>query len=367
MKYLYKYITITIALIACSCSLYAQSSSSSALMFNRCTHDFGHIDEDGGVVSCLFEATNTSSSTIDIISITTTCGCTTAKYDNTSISPGGHFTFEASFNPINRPGRLDKLIFVKTSDATEEIRLNIIGYVNPRERTIDELYPFDMGGGLRLKSNFHAFGYLEHGKELTEYIGYTNTSKRAIEVQVIHEQRSGMLQLSLPEHIEANASGDISLRYAIGNESQYYGTCRDVIRLIVDGSEATYTLTTQAIVVDNFDYMDDISAPKLVISKNFIKFGDVNSPSEAKEQRVTLTNEGGSPLLIRALESSTPAIECQMERNIVIDVGGSHEIVVRLNAAHIEDWDNPFTARLYVITNDPMRPMQNIKVNALPR
>ena len=366
MKYLYKYILMVAVCILCMPSIFAQSTTTSSLIFHKTTHDHGHIDEDGGVVSCRFEAINSSFRTIDVTNITTTCGCTMVKYSNKSIAAGECFSFDVLFNPLNRPGRFDKHIFVKTSDATEEIRLSIIGYVTPRERTTDELYPFDMVGGLRLKSNFHAFGYLEHGKELTEYIGYTNTSLRTISVQAVFEQSSGALELSLPKHIEAGASGDISLRYAIGYDSHKYGTAKDVIRLIVDGIEASYTLTTQAIVVDNFDDVDDISAPKLVISKNFIKFGDVNSPNEIIEQRVTLTNDGGSPLSVRTIESSSAAIKCHIDHD-TIGVGESREVVVRLDAAYIEDWDNPFTARLHVITNDPVRPMQNIKVNALPR
>jgi hypothetical protein len=336
-------------------------------MFSKTTHDFGHINEDDGVVSCRFEAVNNSLETIKIVSITTSCGCTTTRYSTESIPAGGKFSFEVSFNPLNRPGRFDKYIFVETSHCVDEIRLNIIGYVNPRERTVDELYPFDMTGGLRLKSNFHAFGYLEHGKELIEYIGYTNTSPNAINIRMVSTLTSGLLHASIPERIEAGESGDIVLRYCADNGIPFYGTAKDILRIIVDDTEAPYPLSTQVIVVDNFDYMDDISAPKLVISKNFIKFGDVNTPYEVIEQQVTLTNDGGSPLAIRAIESSSPAIECDIKEDMTIDAGESHEVVVRLVAAHIEDVDNPLVARIHVITNDPMRPMQSIKVSALPK
>lgn len=50
----------------------------------------------------------------------------------------------------------------------------------------------------------------------------------------------------------------------------------------------------------------------------------------------------------------------------MIDAGESKEIVVRIYGARIEDVDNPLVARLYVITNDPVRPMQTIRVNAIP-
>ena len=367
MKHLYKYIYSLLLVCACCTTIFAQDMPKSALFFSKTTHDYGHIDEDGGAVVCKFEAKNMSNTAISIIDITTTCGCTTAKFSNETIPAGGDFVFEVAFDPFNRPGRFDKNIFVQTSDSPSEIRLTITGYVNPRERSIDELYPFDMGGGLRLKSNFHAFGYLEHGKELIEYIGYTNTSHRAIIAQVGYEYTSGLLHVSMPQYIAAGESGDIALRYFVENDSHCYGTIKDVMRIVVDGKESTYPLSTQVIVVDNFDNMDDISAPKLVISKNFLKFGDVNSPYGVMEQRITLTNDGASPLIIRAIESSSPAVECIVEHDATIGVGESREVVVCLYAAQIADVDTPFVARVYIITNDPVRPMQSIKVSALPR
>jgi hypothetical protein len=104
----------------------------------------------------------------------------------------------------------------------------------------------------------------------------------------------------------------------------------------------------------------------LVISKNIIKFGEVNCSNDVLEQRVVLTNEGASTLIVRIVESSSSAVECLAERDIAIAPGASHEIGVRLYASRIEDVDNPFSARVYVISNDPLRPMQSVRVNALP-
>ena len=366
MKSPFRYIFLLLLMVACSTSLFAQVEQKSALIFKNATHDFGHIEEEGGAVACRFEAKNSGDSAVEVVEIVTTCGCTTAEYDKKSIAPGATFSFKVVFNPLGRPGRIDKQIFVRVSDCEAELRLNIAGYVNARERTVEELYPFDMGGGLRLKSNFHAFGYLEHGKEMSDYIGYVNTSDHTIEVGVEYLTMSGILALSCPHRIEPGARGDIALSYTVNEDSELYGTCRDVVRLSVDGVPSYYTFTSQVVVTDNFDNMDDISAPKLVISKNIIKFGEVNCSNDVLEQRVVLTNDGCSPLVVRAIESSSQAVECPMQHAITIAPGASREVVVRLCASRIEDVDNPFTARVYIISNDPLRPMQSVRVNALP-
>ena len=366
MKHLYKQIFLALLIVVSCSEIFAQESTTSALIFQKSVHDFGHIDEEGGAVTSDFEGINTSNHPIEIEKIVTTCGCTTVEFDKKPIPAGGTFSFKVAFNPLNRPGRIDKQIFVLASDSPTEIVLNITGYVNARERTIEELYPFDMGGGLRLKSNFHAFGYLEHGKEITEHIGYVNTTNSALAIDLSYATESGMLDIAYPTRIEAGEKGDFTLCYAVDEQSDIYGTRRDVMQLMVNGVPASYTLTSQVIVVDNFDNMDDISAPMLVISKNIIKFGEVNCSNDVLEQRVVLTNEGASPLVVRAIESSSQAVECLAEQDIVIAPGASHEVVVRLYAPRIEDVDNPFTARVYIISNDPLRPMQSVRVNALP-
>lgn len=366
MKYLYKYILALLVLGVIHLPAWAQQAEVSALVFDVVDYDYGHIDEDGGSVVCSFEAQNRGTHEVEIVNIMTTCGCTSASYDKQPIPPGGRFSFEVSFNPINRPGRIDKQIFVRVSDSPNDIRLNILGYVNPRERTVEELYPFDMGGGLRLKSNFHAFGYLEHGKEVVERIGYVNTSADAILIVALYESSSGLLDIQLPKRIEAGERGDIVLRYSVEEDSDIYGTLRDVIRLRVGGVVSNYPLSSQVVVVDNFDNMDDISAPRLVVSKNIIKFGEVNCSNGVVERKIVLSNEGALPLVVRAVESSDRAVECPVVRDIVIGAGESKEFVVRIYGARIEDVDNPLVARLYVITNDPVRPMQTIRVNAIP-
>ena len=69
---------------------------------------------------------------------------------------------------------------------------------------------------------------------------------------------------------------------------------------------------------------------------------------------------------MRSVECSSKAVVCIAKPMESIDAGDSGEIVLRLYASRIEDWDNPFTARVRIVTNDPIRPLRTIKVNALP-
>ena len=175
----------------------------------------------------------------------------------------------------------------------------------------------------------------------------------------------------MPQSIAPNDSGDILIRYSLPDSGDTYGTLTDVITLTINGKEARYALSSQAIAIDNFDLCDDISAPKAVISKNIIKFGEIFYSSQPSTQSITLRNEGATPLVVRTVECTIEAVEVLLERGTTIAPGQSIEVAIRLHPKAIESatWEDmmPLVAQVRLITNDPLRPLQNLKVTALPQ
>ena len=358
-----KHIYIIVALLFCSVAAYAQSGESGLQFLNR-SHDFGHIREDGGKVQSVFTATNISDKDIYITNINTSCGCTSASYSKDAISPNDTFELAVQFDPYNRPGRIDKHIFVTTSDSEQVITLLLKGYVQERERTIDEIYPFDMGEGLRLRSNFHAFGYIEQGNTTEEHIGYVNTSQHPLSISIVFTEQSGLLSIDYPTAIPAGATGEITLCYTIPHSENIYGTISDKMRLKIGKAEARYPISCEAIATDNFSMVDDISAPRVDISKKIIKFGEINSDNEVLEEVVTIVNSGASPLIVRRIESTSEALEC-VASSYTIEPQQNAELRIRLYPERITATEGLFSERVRIITNDPVRPMQSIKVNAI--
>jgi hypothetical protein len=366
MKKLCNYILLFIILLVAKHECLAQQGGDSALVFEMSTLDFGVISEVDGCQSRRFCAVNSGNEEVFVKEIVTSCGCTSVNYHQGGIPSGATFCFDVVYDPTNRPGRFERDILVSVSDAEHPIELRIVGRVEPRDKTVYELYPFDFGGGLRLQSNFHAFGYLEHGKVVEEKIAYINMSEQSIHVVVERDNASGLLGVDVPSTIAPGAMGDIVMRYDVDSNSTVYGVRSDVMHLVVDGVKSQYPLSTQVVVVDNFDSMDDISAPKFAISKNIIKFGEVNCHSGEITAYVTLSNMGSSPLYVRAIESTTEAVRGYVEGGMTIAPGCESRLVVVLAPSLIEDVDNPLVSRLMIVTNDPLRPMQTIKVSALP-
>ena len=364
MMGVYKYI-VTALFVFVAYGTMAQNIDGAALSFSPAVVDYGTIAEDGGVVTKSVDVTNVSEIPIYINSVVASCGCTNVEYPREAIMPGAAATIGVTFDPRDRPGRFEREVMVTTSCGGSYI-INLKGHVTPRERTLYEIYPFDMGGGLRMESNFHAFAYIEHGKSVEESIAYVNNSDKTISLDIIYSERSGALTVAYPRTIAPHAKGDIVLQYALDEESTRYGTLSDIFQFRVDGKCNSTMVSTYAIAVDNFDLVEDILAPSAVVSKKIIKFGEILLGNETIQDGISLSNSGETPLIIRCVESDSPAIEVEVVGRRSIDKGEVTTLIIRLDTALIEDRDTPFASRVRVICNDPIVPMQVIKVTAIP-
>ena len=132
----------------------------------------------------------------------------------------------------------------------------------------------------------------------------------------------------------------------------------------IDGSQAQYILSCEAIATDNFSMVDDISAPRVDISKKIIKFGEINSDKKVLEEVITVTNSGASPLELRCIESTSEALACEASSQ-TLQPGQSTKLHIRVYTKRISATEGLFSERVRIITNDPVRPMQSIKLNAI--
>ena len=60
-----------------------------SISFDRDEHDFGQIPQSGGVVNTTFQIKNTGGADLEILSVSTSCGCTEAEVGSENIPPGG--------------------------------------------------------------------------------------------------------------------------------------------------------------------------------------------------------------------------------------------------------------------------------------
>ncbi len=95
-------------------SIYAQQVGAN-ISFNEIVHDFGQIQEDGGLVSYDFGFTNTGSIPLIIQNVKASCGCTSPNWTKDPIISGSTGFVKATCNPTGRPGTISKSMSVTSS------------------------------------------------------------------------------------------------------------------------------------------------------------------------------------------------------------------------------------------------------------
>lgn len=326
--------------------------------------NFGDVAEDGGKVEHTFVFTNVSSKPVVILDVTSGCGCTTPSYSRKPVMRGEKGEIVVSFDPMNRPGHFSKGISVQISGSTEPVTLLVEGVVTPRVKSTEELYPFDMGGGVRFDSNFRAFAYVGRGERVEESIGWINTSGRDVRLSFEELERSGMLRIAAPRMLKAGEKGAIVIAYEVPSDSDRYGTLSDVLGVDVDGRRARTMLSVHAIAVDRHDTAaDDMSSPKGELSKKFIKFGDVKHGRTVADASVELANIGDNELVIRAVEWQSKALKCSLKAGDRIAAGGKTVVKFTLDTSEVDY--GVWVDRVRIITDDPSRPMQTLRVTAV--
>lgn len=350
-----RHILLTIFLL-CTVQMRAQ------LVFDPDVHDFGPIRETDGLVRCTFTGVNRGEKPLVLLDVVTSCGCTVPEFSRKPITPGASTQITVTFDPANRPGVFDKELTVYSSERKKIATLAIRGSVIPRPKSIEELYPVDAGGGLRLSNTLCTFTFIYPGKTVSASIGYANTSSRTLALDLRPLRSSGLLTPDAPQRIAPGEKGSITFTYRIPSEKPRYGTIDDALEVAVDHRSNGTLLTTHGIVIDDPATAGGKTGPKSQVSENMLKFGAVKRSSRPVRRQFVLSNEGDCDLIVRAVESDG-RIAASLREGQRIAPGGSLPVEVTVDPARLDY--GVMTDRLLIVTNDPHRPMRRLRVTAI--
>lgn len=338
------------------------AAAQAQLVFEPAERDFGSIAESDGRVSHTFTGVNRSDRPVVILDVVTSCGCTVPKFSRKPILPGDTTRIVVTFDPVNRPGAFVKTLGVYSSERKKIASLTLSGNVVPRERSLDELYPVDAGGGLRLDGTLCAFTYIYQGRSKRMAIGYVNTSDRPLRLELRAETSSGLLDTDYPRQIGPGERGEINFAYTLPAGSPRYGTLRDALTIHIDGRRSETVLVAHAIGVDDPTAMNKAVAPQARPEPSIVKFGPVKHSAPIQCRTFVLANPGGSDLIVRAVENNGH-ITSTLEPGCTIPPGG-HRTVELLLDPSAQDY-GIMTDHLLIVTNDPERPMRRLRITAI--
>ncbi len=357
MKSIFKQIYLIICILSVPLCVEAQQ-----LEFSSSKWDFGTIAEDGGEVSHTFEFENRGSTPIVIITVHTTCGCTSTNYTRKPIVAGERSTLEVSYDPMNRPGEFAKTISILTSADEEPTQLVISGDVTPRIKSTEELYPFDMGEGLRTAANYFAMSSVVWGEPKSTQLAVINDSDSPIYIELKPTHSSGFLQIDHPSQLAPHAEAIFNIDYLVSSESGYYGTLKDNVDIYVNGEKSRYQLIVSGNVIDKFTNEERNLAPCANIDKRIIKFATLKRGKKSEKQYFEVENTGVAPLIVRRVEHSDD-IEVEIEGSKQVEAGERMIFEIKVKSSMIDY--GAFTRYITLTFNDPDRPMQRVRITGI--
>lgn len=343
--------------VSAAVSGYAQEESTSALVFDREIWDFGRIEELDGPVSCVFTFTNSGKEPVVLERVSVSCGCTTPEYTQKPVLPGEKGEIKITFDPADRPGAFVKYVYITSGGGKNRDKIAVRGDVNPRPKSIEEDYPYRLGGGLRLKRLDANFSYVEKDKPTSMAVGYVNTSDKPVKLDFAVLPASANVTVSALPTICAGCKGDMTITYDMRG-SEVYGRQSHKVGLVVNGKRETLGISTTAIIVDNFTPGDAAEGASMKLIPAYKEVKEVADGSELKVEFL-IRNEGSQVLIIRAVQPRKTAV-ANIEPGTEIAPGKSETVKVTVKA--VGSKGDFFADGVYITTNDPTFPMREFRV-----
>lgn len=331
--------------------------------FQKMKHSFGEIQEEGGAAIVNFEFKNTGNTAIKLTDVKASCGCTTPQWTKEAIEPGKTGVVTASYDPMNRPGPFNKSITVNT-DATGQtpVILTIDGNVIARKKGIKDWYPAE-DGNLRFSTKNFYFQKVFNDGTATQKITVYNQGEKLVNLKLDETK------LTLPKHVTLKAnktalnpkdSANLELTYnaPIKNDWGYVSDPFDL--KTDDAGKEIKKMFVSATITENFANMTDpAKMPKVKYDKLKHDFGKINQNTR-NAATFTLTNEGGSPLIIRKTKASCGCTASDPKKTTLAP-GESTTIEVTYSSGTKSGKQNQTVT---VICNDPRQTESKLTVEA---
>jgi hypothetical protein len=323
------------------------------MSFETEVHDFGKIKEAEGPVTFNFEFTNTGSQPLLIKQVHASCGCTSPNWSREPVLPGKKGFIGATYNPRNRPGPFSKTISVTSNASTPMKVLTIKGNVEPKPQTLEDIYRYNMGNKIRLKTNHMSFARVIKNKEGSQQVDIVNVSEQPVTISF--QRVPDHLQLvANPQTIQPGEKGVIAGRYDSRLKNDW-GFLIDRVDVLLDGQyNASNRLTISATIEEDFSSMtaeDKANAPAINFDNNTFNFENIKQGAKV-EHTFTISNTGNSDLLIRKVTASCgcTAVQPKDER---IPAGSTTTMKVIFDSRGKVGKQNK---TITVISNDPRHP-----------
>ncbi len=341
--------------------VYAQKTA--RISFKESVHNFGSFSEKLGRVSCSFSFVNTGDAPLIITRVTASCGCTHPEFPMQPIAPGDSGQIKVTYNAVGRPGGFNKNVTVYANTDPERTILQIKGTVIPLQRNVTLAYAHTMGN-LGLKAVHVPFFEVYTNKEKQEKIDVINNGKEPLTLTFDKVPRHLDVSMS-PETLAGGQKGEIIITYH-AEKAKDWGIRRDEFWVKLpfsDKPQPQNKITVSADIQEDYSGMtpDQIAkAPHLEIGSDLVDFGTIKNNAQVS-MSVPLSNTGASNLQIRKINNESQVVSVSLPQ-MSIKPGKSADLKITVKPS--KSRSRLLNHRIFIITNDPVRPTISLPVIA---
>jgi hypothetical protein len=324
-------------------------------------HDFGKFKEEAGPQRYNFEVVNTGNSPLVLQNIVASCGCTTPEWTKSPIAPNGKGVITAIYDPANRPGPFEKNLTVYSNAKPEVVVLVIKGEVTPREKTLEELFIWPVGG-IRFETNHMAFTNVKKTEKKMRVMQVINTSKESVKIEFEGSSPSLTLKAN-PETLKPGQKGIIEGTLD-ATLNPGWGQVGESVRVKLNGTspENNY-IYVSANLVEDFSGLSKEeleNAPVFKVEKTTVDIGMMD-PGTSRDVEFKFTNAGKRDLVLRNIRATCGCTAVQQGGSTTIKPGDSSVIKATFNSG---SYKGKVTKAIYVYTNDPANSEVLLMLNA---
>lgn len=321
-------------------------------------HDFGTINENDGDATCVMKLVNVGDEPLVIVKARASCGCTRPKYSSDPIAPGDTLDVTVAYDPVGRPGRFSKKIYIDTNGDEKRSTLTISGVVIASEQTIKSRFPID-AGKIKLRKRIMPMGEIKHGKAKSSFLEAYNQSNDTLYPKLVGCPEY-LSVVFAPKAIPPGEQATLSF-YLNTFKSDKWGLIEDKVYLIPEPGADSVAIEVSATIVEDFSKMtpgERMKAPAIAISPERIDLGVISPDQGVVSKEFSIQNYGDNPLLIRRVYG-TDGIDIEVEKT-KIKKGKTSHIKVSIDQSKINN--KIINARVTIIANDPERSISVVRV-----
>ncbi|MFI3268131.1 MAG: DUF1573 domain-containing protein [Rikenellaceae bacterium] len=342
----------------------AQGQPSPQIQFESSVYNFGAIKEVDGEATAVFKFKNTSSTPYIIKYVSVSCGCTKAEYKRAPIMPNEMSELKVRYNPEGRSGTFSSKLYVVDGAGKYANELEIKGVIEPRPKTVEDLYPVELSDGIRVEALLATYKEVPVGYAHNLMIGVYNSSNKDVDLKTTVDAKGGRFKAYMsPATLKPQEKGQLFVIYDLKTEPKLYGNFETEVNIDINGVRSKEKFVINGISIPDFtSYTPDMiqNSPVGELSSRFYHFGNVKNTANLT-RTFTLENKGKNDLEILEVSKSSDKISCSMPKKII---KSGDKISITTNLIPVKTDKGRIAENIIIVTNDQSQPLKEMRLVA---